>query len=228
MLAKLADNLVQTLFVEQRYVLILRGLKNTVIITVFALLLGVAIGLILAIIKVSTQNQKWNPLRWLADLYITVIRGTPIVVQLIIFNGAIMASSKNKILIAVIAFGINSGAYVAEIIRSGIQSIDKGQTEAGRSLGLTSGMTMRLIVLPQAFKTVLPSLGNELIALLKETSVSGYVAINDLTKAGDSIFSRTYNMTAMYVVALVYLVLVIGLTALLGRLERRLARNDQR
>ncbi len=227
MFESLLDHLYSALITDSRYVLILRGLRNTLIITFFALLLGLAIGLILAIIKVTVHSRR-NPLLWLANLYTTIIRGTPVVVQLIIINTSIMAQSNNKILIAVIAFGINSGAYVSEIIRGGIQSVDRGQTEAGRSLGLTGAMTMRLIVLPQAVKTVLPSLGNEFITLLKETSVAGYVAISDLTKAGDTIVSRTFDPTAMYLVALVYLVLVVGLTALLSLMERRLARNDLR
>lgn len=227
MFESLLDHLYNALIADSRYVLILRGLRNTLIITFFALLLGLAIGLILAIIKVTVHSRR-NPLLWLANLYTTVIRGTPVVVQLIIINTSIMAQSNNKILIAVIAFGINSGAYVSEIIRGGIQSVDRGQTEAGRSLGLTGAMTMRLIVLPQAVKTVLPSLGNEFITLLKETSVAGYVAISDLTKAGDTIVSRTFDPTAMYLVAIVYLVLVVGLTALLSLMERRLARNDLR
>lgn len=228
MLENLIDTLYQALVVESRYVLILRGLKNTLVITFFALLLGTVIGLVLAVIKVSTRDSPRNPLRWFADLYITIIRGTPVVVQLIIINGSIMAFSRNMVLIAVIAFGVNSGAYVAEIIRGGILAVDPGQAEAGRSLGLTSSMTMRRIVLPQAFKTVLPSLGNEMITLLKETSVAGYVAIPDLTKAGESIQSRTFNMSSMYIVALIYLALVIGLSWLLGKLERRLAHNDPR
>lgn len=227
MFESMLDHLYSALIVDSRYVLILRGLRNTLIITFFALLLGLAIGLILAIIKVTVHSRR-NPLLWLANLYTTIIRGTPVVVQLIIINTSIMAQSNNKILIAVIAFGINSGAYVSEIIRGGIQSVDRGQTEAGRSLGLTGAMTMRLIVLPQAVKTVLPSLGNEFITLLKETSVAGYVAISDLTKAGDTIVSRTFDPTAMYLVAIVYLVLVVGLTALLSLMERRLARNDLR
>lgn len=227
MLDTLINNLYNALIVESRYVLILRGLKNTLVITAFSLILGVAIGLVLAIIKVAFKDSRTNPLKWFADLYITVIRGTPVVVQLIIINGSIMASSNNKTLIAVVAFGINSGAYVAEIIRGGILSVDPGQTEAGRSLGLSAGMTMRHIVLPQALKNVLPSLGNEFIALLKETSVAGYVAIPDLTKAGDNIFSRTYNITSMYIVALVYLALVVLLSALLSALERRMSRNDR-
>lgn len=228
MLETFKTNLINALIVDDRYILILRGLKNTLLITFFALIVGVVIGLVIAIIKVATRNNKKNPLGWLADIYITVIRGTPAVVQLVIISGSIMASSQNKILIAVVAFGINSGAYVAEIIRGGILSVDTGQTEAGRSLGLSASATMRKIVLPQAFKNVLPSLGNEIITLLKETSVAGYVAILDLTKAGNNIFSRTYNMTSMYVVALTYLVMVMGLSWLLSRLERRLAVGDRR
>lgn len=229
MLESIKHSLYTSLIVEDRYLLLLQGLKNTLIITIFALLLGVIIGMLIAVAKVSSQNNpKLKPLGWLADIYLTVIRGTPVVVQLIIINGSIMASSDNKILIAVVAFGINSGAYVAEIIRGGILSVSHGQTEAGRSLGLTGGMTMRYIVLPQALKSALPALGNELITLLKETSVAGYVAIRDLTKAGNNIFSRTFDIAPMYIVALVYLVMVIILTFLLGKLERRLTKGDRR
>lgn len=229
MLESLKNNLVQALIVEDRYLLLLQGLKNTLIITFFALMLGLAIGLLVAIVKVAgANNKKFKPLSWLADIYLTVIRGTPVVVQLIIISGSIMVATDNKILVAVVAFGINSGAYVAEIMRAGIMSVDIGQTEAGRSLGLPAGMTLRSIVLPQAIKNILPSLGNEFITLLKETSVAGYVAIRDLTKAGNNIFSRTFNITPMYIVALVYLVLVIILTWLQRKLERRLAQSDRR
>ena len=229
MLTALKESLYTALIAENRYRLLLEGLRNTLIITLFALIVGVAIGLVVASAKIAAAgNKKLRPLGWLADIYLTVIRGTPVVVQLIIINTAVLASVENKILVAVVAFGINSGAYVAEIIRGGILSISKGQTEAGRSLGLSGLQTMRHIVLPQAVKNVLPALGNEAIALLKETSVAGYVAIRDLTKAGDSIVSRTWNMTPMYVVALTYLVIVLIMTQLLRLLERRLAQGDRR
>lgn len=229
MFQTIKDGLYTALIEQNRYQLLLEGLGNTLIITLFALLLGVAIGVVVAMVKIAAgTNKKMRPLGWLADIYLTVIRGTPVVVQLIIINGAVLAAVENKLLVAIVAFGINSGAYVAEIIRGGILSINKGQTEAGRSLGLTSGQTMRLIVLPQAVKNVLPALGNESIALLKETSVAGYVAIRDLTKAGDSIVSRTWNMAPMYVVAITYLIIVLIITQLLRLLERRLSQGDRR
>lgn len=165
-----------------------------------------------------------------AQIYLTVIRGTPMMVQLLITYYVIFGSVKiNKVLCAVLAFGINSGAYVAEIIRSGIMSIDNGQTEAGRSLGLNYRQTMLSIILPQAFKTVLPALANEFIVLLKETSVAGYIAIQDLTKGGDIIRSQTFEaFMPLLAVAAIYLVMVIGLTKLVRLLERRLAKNDKR
>ena len=160
--------------------------------------------------------------------YLTVIRGTPVVVQLLIIYFVIFGSVDiDKVLVAVIAFGINSGAYVAEIFRAGIMSIDKGQMEAGRSLGLSYFQTMRTIILPQAFKNVLPALGNEFIVLLKETSVSGYIALQDLTKGGDIIRSQTYDaFFPLIAVALIYLAVVMFLSALMGKLERRLKENE--
>ena len=160
-------------------------------------------------------------------LYLTVIRGTPVVVQLMIIYYIIFAASNNGVGIAMLAFGINSGAYVAEIIRGGIMSIDAGQFEAGRSLGLNYTQTMRHIIIPQAFKNVLPALANEFIVLLKETSVAGYVSVLDLTKGGDIIRGRTYSaFMPLIAVALIYLVLVIFFTWLVGRLERRLRSSD--
>ena len=163
----------------------------------------------------------------IAKIYLTVIRGTPVVVQLMLIYYVILVSVDSKILVASLAFGINSGAYVAEIVRSGIMSIDKGQFEAGRSLGLSYTQTMTKIVIPQALKNVLPALANEFIVLLKETSVSGYVALQDLTKAGDLIRSRTYSaFMPLIAVALIYLVLVLFFTKLVGILERRLRNSD--
>ena len=164
----------------------------------------------------------------ICKLYLTIIRGTPVVVQLLIIYFVIFgAVNVDKVLVAVIAFGINSGAYVAEIIRGGIMSIDRGQMEAGRSLGLSYRQTMEQVILPQAFKNVLPALGNEFIVLLKETSVAGYIALQDLTKAGDIIRSQTYDaFLPLIVVALIYLVVVMCLTSLLSRLEKRLKKNE--
>ena len=223
----------QSLIEENRYMNIVTGLKNTLVITFFAVLLGVALGTIVSLIKVAHANSpsRLKLANGICTLYLTVIRGTPVVVQLMIMYYIILYPFKgvSQITAAILAFGINSGAYVAEVIRSGIQSVDRGQTEAGRSLGLSQRTTMVRIVFPQALKNVLPAIGNEFIALLKETSVAGYIGIQDLTKGGDIIRSRTYlPLTPLLTVASVYLVIVIGLTAALSRLERRLHRSDYR
>ncbi|WP_341455993.1 MULTISPECIES: amino acid ABC transporter permease [Oscillospiraceae] len=223
------DKLNTALLVQDRYKLILTGLKNTLLMAVFATIIGTLIGVIVAVIKYFAQgNKKLAPLGWVCDLYTTVIRGTPVVVQLLIWSTVILTGIREALPIAIIGFGINSGAYVAEIIRAGIDSIDKGQTEAGRSLGLNRIQTMRLIVMPQAVKNILPALANEFIALLKETSVAGYIAMHDLTKAGEMIKNNTFDGTALFVVAIIYLVLVVGMTKLLGLLERRLKKGDLR
>lgn len=211
------------------------GLQNTIIIALFAVLIGVAIGFFIAMVR-TTHDKSPRPKWWLsvlnlfARLYLTVIRGTPALIQLMIIYYVVFASvDVNKTLVASIAFGLNSGAYVAEIFRSGIMSIDRGQMEAGRSLGLNYNTTMWLIIMPQAIKNILPALGNEFIVLLKETSISGYIAIQDLTKGGDIIRSRTYEaLLPLLAVALIYLVMVIGLEKLVGLLERRLAKSDYR
>ncbi len=214
---------------DNRWQYITRGLWTTVRITVFAVLLGIAIGFLVAIIR-STHDKtgKLKLPNLICRVYLTVIRGTPVVVQLLIIYFGIFASVNiSKMIVAVIAFGINSGAYVAEIVRSGIMSIDKGQFEAGRSLGFNYVQTMAHIIMPQAFKNVLPALGNELIVLLKETSVSGYIAMEDLTKGGDIIRSRTYDaMMPLLAVALIYLVIVMLLEFAVGKLERRLRNSD--
>jgi len=214
------------------------GLGATLKVTFFALILGVAIGVIVAIIR-STHDKNIKDMKGvgkgvlkvldlIARVYLTVIRGTPVVVQLMIMYYIVLVSSTNKILVATIAFGMNSGAYVAEIFRSGIMSIDQGQFEAGRSLGFNFVQTMQYIIIPQAFKNVLPALANEFIVLLKETSVSGYVALHDLTKGGDIIRSRTYDAFMPLIgVAIIYLVMVMFFTYLVGILERRL-RNSER
>ena len=214
------------------------GLGATLKVTFFALILGVCIGVIVAIIR-STHDKNIKDMKGaskailklldlIARVYLTVIRGTPVAVQLMIMYYIVLVSSTNKILVATIAFGMNSGAYVAEIFRSGIMSIDQGQFEAGRSLGFNFVQTMQYIIIPQAFKNVLPALANEFIVLLKETSVSGYVALQDLTKGGDIIRSRTYDAFMPLIgVALIYLVMVMFFTYLVGILERRL-RNSER
>lgn len=224
------ERLYQTFIVGQRYKTLIGGLEKTLIITIGALIIGVIIGTIIAIIKVfAVGNKKLKPLDFICNIYLTVIRGTPVVVQLLISFFIVFVSAKDGTWVAVITFGINSGAYVAEVIRSGIMAIDSGQMEAGRSLGLTKIQTMKEIILPQAFKNVLPAIGNEMIALLKETSVAGYVAVQDLTKAANQIKNTTYDqINPILLVALVYLIIVIILTKLLSLMERRLRKSDKR
>ena len=222
--------LYETFIVADRYKTLITGLEKTLIITFGALIIGVIIGTIVAIIKVfALDNKKLKPLDVICNIYLTVIRGTPVVVQLLISFFIVFTWAKDGTWVATITFGINSGAYVAEVIRSGIMAIDRGQMEAGRSLGLTQYMTMKEIILPQAFKNILPAIGNEMIALLKETSVAGYVAVVDLTKAGNQIKNTTYDQTnPILLVALVYLLIVILMTKLLGIMERRLRKSDNR
>ncbi len=227
--AELADRFYNNFIKDDRWQYITSGLWVTIQITVLAVLVGIIIGFLVAIIR-STHDKtgKLKIANFICRVYLTVIRGTPVVVQLLIIYYGIFASVNiNKMIVAVIAFGINSGAYVAEIVRSGIMSIDKGQFEAGRSLGFNYAQTMIYIIIPQAFKNVLPALGNELIVLLKETSVSGYIAMEDLTKGGDIIRSRTYDaMMPLLAVAIIYLTVVVFLEFLVGKLERRLRNSD--
>lgn len=224
------EKLDKTFIQSGYYNMIFEGLGNTVKITLGALVIGVIIGLIIAMIKYLAEDSRgMRPLAVLCDLYVTVIRGVPVTVLLLIFYYLIMASSTNGVLVATITFGINSGAYMAELIRSGINAVDRGQMEAGRSLGLSKMQTMRKIILPQAVRYVLPAVGNEFIALLKETSVAGYVAVVDLTRAGNLIRNNTHDVfNPLMVVALTYLIMVVILTKALGILERRLAKSDKR
>ena len=223
---------------KDRWQYLLTGLGNTLRITLFACLIGIALGTLIAIVR-STSDRVLPTMRRglgrtllnivdkFCRVYLTVIRGTPVVIQLMICYYVIFASSRNGVAIAAISFGLNSAAYVAEIVRSGIMSVDNGQFEAGRSLGFNYVQTMWLIVIPQALKNVLPSLANEFIALLKETSVSGYVAVKDLTKGGDIIRGATYSpFMPLIAVALIYLVLVMFFSWLVGKLERRLRSSD--
>lgn len=214
---------------DDRWKYIWDGLGVTLQVTFFAVILGIVIGFLVAIIR-STYDKtgKMKILNFICNVYLTVIRGTPVVVQLLIIYFVIFGSvDVSKVIVAIMAFGINSGAYVAEIFRSGIMSIDNGQFEAGRSLGFSYPQTMRYIIMPQAFKNVLPALGNEFIVLLKETSVSGYIALQDLTKGGDIIRSRTYDaFMPLLAVALIYLVMVMIFTRLVNVLERRLRSSD--
>lgn len=207
----------------------LTGLKTTLLVTVLALCIGVVLGLLIALIR-STHEQtgKLKLLNIVARVYLTIIRGTPSMIQILFFYSVIFATvNLNNIVIGGIAFGINSGAYVAEIFRSGIMSVDKGQTEAGRSLGLDSAQTMRLIIIPQAFKNVLPALINEMIVLLKETAIIGYIGTIDITKAATLVQSRTYDaLVPLLSAAIFYLILVMILTYFMGKLERRLRKSD--
>ena len=237
----LQSQFVMNFIVDDRWKLLIQGLGNTLLITVFALLIGVVLGTFVAMVR-STYDKNGEDMKkrnkggvivlsilnFICKIYLTVIRGTPVVVQLMITYFIIFASSTNGITVAVFAFGINSGAYVAEIIRGGIMSIDEGQFEAGRSLGFSYAQTMIYVIIPQVFKAVLPTLCNEFIALIKETSVAGYVGIRDLTKSGDIIRGRTYSpYMPLLAVAAIYLVLVIILENLLGRVERSLRKNER-
>lgn len=216
---------------EDRWKYLTNGLLTTLEVAFFSVIIGVVLGFLVAIIRTAhDQTGRFKILNFVCKIYLTVIRGTPVVIQLLIIYFVIFGKIDiNKVLAAVIAFGFNSGAYVAEIVRSGIMSIDYGQLEAGRSLGFSYAKTMWLIILPQAFKNVLPALGNEFIVLLKETSISGYIALEDLTKGGDVIRSRTYSPFLPYIaVALIYLVIVMGFTKLLNILERKLRESDKR
>ena len=214
---------------DDRYMYLLRGLGNTLLIAVLAVLLGIVVGFLVAIIRAThDKHGGLNILNFICKVYLTIWRGTPTMVQLLIMYYIILVSLNSKIAVAVIAFGLNSAAYVAEIVRSGIMAVDEGQFEAGRSLGLNYGQTMRLIILPQAFKNVLPALANEFITLLKETSISGYIGIPDLTMGGDLIRSQTYDpFLPLFGVAIIYLVIVMILTAGVHKLEMRLRTNER-
>ncbi len=220
--------------VSNRYVAYLDGFKTTLIISFFAVLLGVVAGLILAIIKYTANHMEKNiiltVLNWIANIYIAIIRGTPVYVQLLIIYFIIFAKMDTSPLVAaVICFGINSSAYVAEIIRAGIEAVDAGQMEAGRSLGLGWTQTMVSIIMPQAIKNILPALGNEFIVLIKETAIVGTIAVRDVTKAAQNVGAITYNyLPPLLITAAMYLVVVLILTKLLGMFERRLAQSDRR
>lgn len=238
---KIVDKFYLCFIDDARWTWLVDGLKNTMIITVFALIIGVVIGIIIATIR-STYDKNGEAMKKkggagyvllrianaICNLYLTVIRGTPVVVQLMIMYFVILINEQNGVVVAIIAFGINSGAYVAEIFRSGINSIDQGQFEAGRSLGFNYIQTMIHIVIPQAVKVILPTLWNEFIVLVKETSVAGYVGVVDLTKAGDRIRGRTFEaFMPLLAVAAVYLAIVIILTQVLKVIERRLRKSER-
>lgn len=223
-------NQLNSTFVESGGInLLKKGFGNTITITLGALVVGVVIGTIIAVIKYFGEDAPaMKPLVWLCDLYVTVIRGIPVVVLLLVFYFVIMQSA-DGITVAIFTFGINSGAYMAELIRSGINAVDAGQMEAGRSLGMSKLQAMRLIIFPQAVRYILPAIGNELIALLKETAVAGYVSVVDLTRAGNLIRNNTYDaVNPLMVVAVIYLILVVGLSAILKKAEKRLGKYDKR
>ena len=223
------EKLNETFIVSGGWRFLLEGLGNTVVITLGALVLGVLIGSIVAITKYFAEGSpRLRPLSLLCDLYTTVIRGIPITVLLLIFYLVILVTAAD-LTVAILAFGINSGAYMAELIRSGINAVDRGQMEAGQSLGMSRAQAMRKVILPQAVRYILPAIGNEFIALLKETSVAGYVTIVDLTRAGNLIRNNTHDaLNPLLLVALIYLVMVVGLTKLLGAAERKLEKSDKR
>ena len=224
------QTLYDTFIVDNNYELLFEGFGNTLLITLCALLIGVVIGATIAITKYFAEgNKKLNPLVWICDIYTTVIRGIPVTVLLMIFYFVIIVSDTDGITTAIVAFGINSGAYMAELIRSGINAVDKGQMEAARSLGLSKAQAMAKIILPQAIKNILPAIGNECIALLKETSVAGYVTVVDLTRAANLIRTNTNDaVNPLILLALVYLLLVVVMTKLLDILERKLGKSDGR
>lgn len=223
----------KTFIDESRYKMYLEGIGNTLLITLFATIIGIIIGSLVAIVKVAYKNDRKHNvilkiLNTICEIYTTVIRGTPVVVQLLIMYNIIFRSSTQAVVIGFVSFGINSGAYVSEIIRAGINAVDIGQTEAGRSLGLSSSVTMAKIVLPQAIKNVLPAIGNEFISLLKETSIIGYLGVIDLTRAADRTISRTMDVYFPYIsIALVYLALVGIFSFFVKKLERRLGKSDR-
>ena len=225
----------QAFLYSDRWQQYIKGVGTTLLVTAIALVLGVLLGAIVAMIRVGHAQQKphhRNPilgvLNAVCKVYVTVIRGVPVVVLLLIFYFIIMTSAEG-ITVGILTFGINSGAYMAELIRGGINSVDRGQMEAGRSLGMSKLQAMRKIIFPQALRYILPAIGNELIALLKETAVAGYVAVVDLTRAGNLVRNNTYDaVNPLLIVAATYLILVVALTKLLWVFERRLSNRDHR
>lgn len=230
MFEELKAQFIVNFITDNRWLSLINGLAVTLKITFFAVILGFILGFGVAVVRnVYDNTKKLKFLNFLCNIYLTVIRGTPVVVQLLIIYFVIFSSVRiDKSFAAILAFGINSGAYQAEIFRSGINSVPKGQMEAGRSLGFSYPQTMITIIMPQAIKNILPTLANEFIVLMKETSVAGYIALDDLTKAGDVIRSRTYSaMMPFLAVALLYLIMVMLFSYLVKLLERRLARSGR-
>lgn len=229
-LLEVKDKAVAAFITQDRWKLYLEGYGVTLQVAFFAAIIGILIGTLVALMKLSRKrNGKKTFLARIADIYVDIIRGTPSVLQLLIMWFVIMATCKNGILVASLSFGINSGAYVAEIIRAGILAVDKGQMEAGRSLGLTNTQTMIYIIIPQAIKNVLPPLGNEFIVLLKETAIVGYVSLSDLTRVANQISSRTYEAFMPLIgSAVIYFITIKVISVLLEKLERRLRKSDNR
>lgn len=226
MLEWIKDTLYYSLIYDNRYKFIIEGLLNTIVIAFFAVIIGIIIGIVISLIRNYHDNTgKLGILDFISKCYVNIIRGTPVILQLMIIYYVIFKSVDiNILIVGILAFGINSGAYVSEIIRSGINSIDKGQMEAGISLGLKYGTVMKNIILPQAIKNILPALGNEFITLLKETSVGAYIGIIELTKASDIIASRTYDyFFPLIIVAIIYLLMTLSLSKLVNALERKLS-----
>lgn len=235
----LKEGFIKTFIRDNRYKVFVEGFKNTMIITIVAAIIGIMIGVFVSFVHTLADNERDKHSRTfgskvlialdkICNAYVAVMRGTPLAIQLMIMTFIIMGGFPNKVIVCCIAFGVNSGAYVSEVIRGGIASVDKGQTEAGRALGLTQIGTLRLIVLPQAIKNILPALCNEAIAVLKETSIVGLVSVVDLTRAGDLIRSRTMSpYFTLISVAIVYFILVFGLSKAVRRLELRMAQSDR-
>ena len=239
MFESLKQGFIKTFIRDNRYKVFLKGFRNTLIITVVAAFIGIIIGIFVSFVHSLAENAKDKHrndigakvlmvLDKICSIYVAVMRGTPLAIQLMIMTFIILGGFPNKVLVCCIAFGVNSGAYVSEVIRGGIASVDFGQSEAGRSLGISQLGTLRLIVLPQAIKNILPALCNEAIAVLKETSIVGLVSVVDLTRAGDLVRSRTMSpYFTLISVAIVYFILVFGLSKAVGKLERRLAQSDR-
>ena len=229
MINEIINDFNKAIIVDNRYKFILEGVGNTLLISLISVIIGTLIGIIIAIVNsYNKETKKMKFVSGICKLYVSVIRGTPVLLQLMIMYYVIFRDIRdaNLIIIASLAFGINSGAYVSEIIRAGIESIDKGQMEAGRSLGLSYFQTLKLIILPQAIKNILPAIGNEFVTLIKETSVAGYIGIRDLTKASDIIASRTYDyFFPLIIAALIYLIIILGVTKILNIFERRMKKN---
>ena len=223
---KILNDLYNSLIYQDRYKFILEGLKNTIVMALFATLIGILLGIIISLIKDNYEkNGKLKVANWICNTYVNIIRGTPVLLQLMIIYYVIFKSIEiNGVVVGVIAFGLNSAAYVSEIIKAGINSINKGQLEASRALGFNYSQSMKYVIMPQAIRNILPALGNEFITLLKETSVASYIGIIELTKASDIIASRTYDyFFPLIIIAIIYLIMTLGLSKLVNLMERKLS-----